>query len=676
MEEKERRNLSDQDNTTSGVNQPTRNRPHCKVLLLDGECVIIPVDKKAKAQVVINELFRHLELKDLQEKEYFSVYYVDAASDCKIFLNPFKQIRKQLPNASGRTVWEFFFGVQFYATQIDMLGDEVTRYLYVLQICRDIKERRINADHSTKLQLVSLLVQANCGDHDPTEHGDGYVDPYVDLIYNQAEIPVGLSNSVIEMHKEKTGFNPSEADNSFFMIAKNLYRFGQQVFPVHDRLGQSGHIGASLVGLFFHKDGKEFMNIEWQDVVTVGYRRKKLRIKYHPKGSNDEKEEVLYLRCTDPSAKLVWRGCVEQHTFFRLERPKPLVDHSIKSWYSFNRKSEFYFSRSRTLYQMQRAERRQPQNFQRSLSLRLSGRSLPDRQSRRNETIRDKEPSPIGLPDRSSNRNETLYKKESSTSMPHIKDGPKQDEPDNRERSLEPERPQSVPLQQKIEEALKEKRSEINLVVDVEPTKPEATTVEMCQPDDDKKSEAEEEPRDDLDDQSLEVKVEHTTTDIDIVIEAEQEPEQLHDTLEFNVLQNQAGEDNDSGEDDEKDEANVEFSAAEKRLSSFVVTLEETDDVDEPELPEAAIAFEGKYRSDSIVTNDLGPVAQYILEKSNPQDGTVTATAVDIEVRTPTPNYDLGTIQEAVEIIKVETASGKEVEIINGHSPTSDNSDI
>ena len=658
--------LSDQDNN---VNSPTRNRPHCKVLLLDGEYVVIPVDKKAKAEVVINELFRHLDIKDMQEKEYFSVYYVDTASDSKIFLNPFKQIRKQLPNASGRTVWELFFGVQFYATEISMLGEEVTRYLYVLQICRDVKERRVNADHSTKLQLVSLLVQANCGDHDPTEHGEGYVDPYIDMIYNQAEIPVGLSNSVIEMHKEKTGFNPSEADSAFFMIAKNLYRFGQQIFPVHDRLGQSGQIGASLVGLFFHKDGKEFMNIEWGDVVTVGYRRKKLRVKYHPKGSNDEREEVLYLRCSDPNAKLVWRGCVEQHTFFRLERPKPLVDQTIKSWYSFNRKSEFYFSRGKTMYQMQRAERKQPQHFQRSLSLRLSGRSLPDRQSDRNKTIRDKEPSPIGLPSRSSSRNETLYKKDSSASLPHVEDQPKPDETDSRERSLELERPQSVPLQQKIEEALKEKRSEINIVVDVEPTN-----------DDDKKSYTEE-PQDD---QSLEVTTEHTTTDIDVIIEVEEEPKKPHETLEFNVLQNQADEDSQSDDDNKNDEANVEFSVSDKRLSSFVVTLEETDDVDDmDDMPEHEITFEGKYRNDSIVPGDLGPVAHYILEKSNPQDGTVTATAVDIEVRTPTPTYDqnrLDIIQEAVENIIHEAVESvqkdSEVEMVNGHSPTSDNSDI
>lgn len=352
--------------THSDSDQPSRDRPHCKVFLLDGQFYTIPVDKKAKGEVVIKKLFRHLELKDLQEKEYFSLYYVDL-SGSKIFLNPHKQIRKQLPNASSRTMWELFFGVQFYATKLGMLVDEMTRYLYVLQICRDIKEKRINADRLMKLQLVSLLVQASCGDHDPKEHKPGYVEPYIDMVYNPAEIPVGLDNSVIEVHKEKTGFKPSEADNAFFMIAKNLYKYGQQIFPVHDRLGQSGQIGASIVGLFFHKDGRQFMSIPWEDVVNVGYRKKKLRIRYHPKGGNDDTEKMLYLYCSEPSAKLVWRGCVEQHTFFRLERPTPLVKNAIKSFHSFHRNSELRFSRGRTLYQMLRSEHKLKPEFQRSL---------------------------------------------------------------------------------------------------------------------------------------------------------------------------------------------------------------------------------------------------------------------------------------------------------------------
>ena len=350
------------------IAQPTRDKPHCKVFLLDGQYHTIPVDKKAKGKVVINELFRYLELKDLQEKEYFSVYYVDL-SGSKIFLNPFKQIRKQIPNASNRTTWNLFFGVQFYATKLNMLADEMTRYLYVLQMCRDIKEKRIHADRLTKLQLVSLLVQANCGDYDPAEHKPGYVEPYIDMIYNPAEIPVGLDSSVTEVHKEKTGFRPCEADNAFFMITKSLYKYGQQIFPVHDRLGQSGQVGASIVGLFFHKNGKEFMNIPWEDVIHIGYHKKKLRIKYHPKGSHVDTEHMLYLYCSEPTSKVVWRGCVEQHAFFRLERPTPLVKNTVKSFHSFNRNSELRFSRGRTLYQMLRSESKRQPEFQRSLPI-------------------------------------------------------------------------------------------------------------------------------------------------------------------------------------------------------------------------------------------------------------------------------------------------------------------
>ena len=341
----------------SNIDKPTRNRPHCRVLLLDGQYHTFPVDKKAKALVAIDELFNHLDLKDLQEKEFFSIYYIDT-SGCRIFLNPFKQIRRQLPNASSRTTWDLYFGVQFYATELRLLADEITAHQYVLQICRDIKEKLIIADHITKLELVSLLVQAYCGDYDPEKHTPGYVDPYIDMIYNQSDIPIGLPNSVSEEHKKKTGLKPNQANDNFFTKAKGIYRFGQQVFVVQDHHGQSLEIGTSLEGLYFHKDGKQFMNIPWKDVITVGHHNKKIRIRYHPKGSSDQ--EMLCLYCSWPNAKLVWRRCVEQHNFFRLSMPTPLV----RSLYSFNRnsRSKLRFSRGRTLYQMLRDERKSKLN--------------------------------------------------------------------------------------------------------------------------------------------------------------------------------------------------------------------------------------------------------------------------------------------------------------------------
>ena len=627
---------------TSDIGKATRSRPHCRVLLLDGEYYIIPVHKKAKAQVVISELFRHLELRDLHEKEYFSVYYVDSTGS-RIYLNPFKQIRKQLPNASNLTTWDLYFGVQFYATELSMLGEEITRYLYVLQMCRDIKEKRLNADRSTKLQLVSLLVQANCGDYDVEEHKPGYVDPYIDMIYNPAEIPIGLPNSVSEVHKEKTGFKPSEADNAFFMIAKSLYKFGQQIFPVCDSLGQSGLIGASILGVYFHKDGREYMNISWQDLITIGYRRRKLRIKYHPKGSDDE--EMLYLLCSEPNSKLVWRGCVEQHTFFRLEKPTPLVSNTAKSYYSFNRNSELRFSQGRTLYQMMRGERKQQQtDFQRSLSLRLTERNrdriedddvflpargshrnttihdkepepigLPARHSARNTTIHDKEPEPIGLPDRSSPRNETLYWKETHVKLESVEPSGSEsdqikskDDTGSREQSLEPDS-----LQLTIEAAWKKKSEE--------------------------HSQETEKTDDDQTDTAITATVEIDHADENKTADDDQQKSQ-NANIEFNVQQDLTTNSKLTVdfETTDPDGANVEFVTANKHNSSFMVTLEETSPSPPPDLSDS-IMLEGKYRSDSIIPTQLDPAMQQFLSK---QDGTVSATAVNVEVYTPTQNHN------------------------------------
>ena len=599
----------------SDIDKPSRDRPHCRVLLLDGVYHTIPVDKKAKAIVVINELFRHLDLKDLQEKEFFSVYYIDT-SGSKIFLNPFKQIRKQLPNISGRTTWDLFFGVQFYATEISMLADEMTRYLYVLQMCRDIKEKRIKADNSTKIQLVGLLVQANCGDYDPEEHKEGYVEPYIDMIYNPADIPFGLRNSVSEVHKEKTGFKPDEADDAFFTIVKSLYKFGQQLFPVRDRLGQSGEVGASLVGLFFHKDGREFMNIPWGDVVTVGYRKKKIRVRYHPKGSNDDVEEMLYLYCTQPHAKLVWRGCVEQHTFFRLERPIPLVKNTVKSYHSFNRNSELRFSTGRTLYQMLRSQRKQQQNFQRSLSLHIKDRNKDNEEI--SITVDLKEPEP----------------KAEKSPTPIPSDEP---EPNNDRKSIE-----SETLQRKIEDALKKMSEEQLHTTDDDPQtgleSVDASTiaVEINHSDGNENKSGGEEEHQEEQEEKEDTDVESSTP---TVVECQGN---LSLGLQMHVEITKSNTD--------LTDVDVEFSSADKNNSSFMVTLEETTPSPPPADVPNGFVIEGKVRSDSILTNDLGPAAHYLLEKANMDDGTVTATAVDIEVRTPSPTNN----ETNVELIEQE----------------------
>ena len=665
-EEARREERSVSASVTSDIGQPTRSRPHCKVLLLDGEYYIIPVHKKAKAQVVISELFRHLELRDLHEKEYFSVYYVDSTGS-RIYLNPFEQIRKQLPNASNLTTWELSFGVQFYATELSMLGEEITRYLYVLQMCRDIKEKRLNADHSTKLQLVSLLVQANCGDYDAEEHKPGYVEPYIDMIYNPAEIPIGLPNSVSEVHKEKTGFKPSEADNAFFMITKSLYKFGQQIFPVCDSLGQTGLIGASILGLYFHKDGREYMNIPWQNLITIGYRRRKLRIKYHPKGSDDD--VMLYLLCSEPNSKLVWRGCVEQHTFFRLEKPMPLVSSTAKSYYSFNRNSELRFSQGRTLYQMMRGEHKQQQaDFQRSLSLRLTERNrdriedddvflpargshrnttihdkepepigLPDRHSPRNTTIHDREPEPIGLPDRSSERNETLYRKETHTKCESVEpfdsesdQAKSKDDTGSREQSLEPDS-----LQLTIEAALKKKSEEHS--EETEKTNADQTDTTI----------------------TATIEINHTDENKAADIDAQQYSQNAN--VEFNVQQDLTTNSKLTVdiETTDPDEANVEFVTADKRNSKFMVMLEETSPSPPPDLSDS-IMLEGKYRSDSIIPTQLDPAMQQFLAKQN---GTISATAVNVEVYTPTQNRD------ECKVNHIETITEDDMEVtINTHS--------
>ena len=63
----------------------------------------------------------------------------------------------------------------------------------------------------------------------------------------------------------------------------------------------------------------------------------------------------------------------------------------------------------------------------------------------------------------------------------------------------------------------------------------------------------------------------------------------------------------------------------------------------------------------------MGPAAQYLLERSNTKDGTVTATTVNVEVRTPTPTYEAELLEQEMKKTKHFKTSDTEVTIQTEH---------
>ena len=208
------------------------------------------------------------------------------------------------------------------------------------------------------------------------------------------------------------------------------------------------------------------------------------------------------------------------------------------------------------------------------------------------------------------------------------------DDTDGQKQSPEPDS-----LQLTIEAALKKKNEE-HLNVEIERTDPDQTDTTIT---------------------SI-VEINHTTEESKD--DAEDRKKQ-NMSVEFDCQQNLTTNSHLMVDVETTDEANVEFSTADKHNSSFMVTLEETSPSPPPELTDT-IKLEGRYRNDSIIPNNLGPAAQYLLEKTK-QDETVSATAINVEVYTPTSNPDEAraeiTEYEMNKVTHVETSSGNDIEV-------------
>ena len=107
------------------------------------------------------------------------------------------------------------------------------RYYYCLQVCQDIRERRIIPNKEVNLELMALLIQSSAGDYDPLEHKPGYTEEFTKFLYetNESLVCVYLSRNIsLSVWASLKYFALSwRKSNCQFLIAKDLWT----IFPPH-----------------------------------------------------------------------------------------------------------------------------------------------------------------------------------------------------------------------------------------------------------------------------------------------------------------------------------------------------------------------------------------------------------------------------------------------------------
>ncbi|CAI9532269.1 unnamed protein product [Staurois parvus] len=129
----------------------------CRVSLLDGSDVSVDLPKKAKGQALFDQIMYHL---DLIEMDYFGLQFMDSAQ-VPHWLDHTKSIKKQV--AIGPP-YCLHLRVKFYSSEPNNLREELTRYLFVLQLKQDVLSGKLECPFDTAVQLAAYTLQGEMGE--------------------------------------------------------------------------------------------------------------------------------------------------------------------------------------------------------------------------------------------------------------------------------------------------------------------------------------------------------------------------------------------------------------------------------------------------------------------------------------------------------------------------------
>ncbi|KAM9084827.1 FERM, ARHGEF and pleckstrin domain-containing protein 2 isoform 5-T10 [Megaptera novaeangliae] len=302
-------------------------RTPVRVQLLDDSVEVFGVEPKCDGQVLLTQVWKRL---NLIECDYFGLEFQNVQS-CWIWLEPMKPIVRQVRRPKTTVLR---LAVKFFPADPGQLQEEYTRYLFALQLKRDLLEERLTCTDTTAALLASHLLQAEIGDYEEAldrEHLRAH-----EYLPGQER----ALERILELHREHVGQTPAESDFQVLEIARKLEMYGIRFHTASDREGAKINLAVSHMGVLVFQSSTKINTFNWSRLRKLSFKRKRFLIKLHPEVHGPYQDTLEFVLGSRDACKNFWKTCVEYHTFFRLsDQPKPRARGAL-----FSRGSSFRYS--------------------------------------------------------------------------------------------------------------------------------------------------------------------------------------------------------------------------------------------------------------------------------------------------------------------------------------------
>ncbi|CAL9698725.1 unnamed protein product [Knipowitschia caucasica] len=308
--------------------QPPGRLVPIRVQLLDDTQEVFQVSQRSTGKYLLDLISVHL---NLTEGDYFGLEYQDHRK-MMVWLDLLKPTLKQIRRPKN-TILRFV--VKFFPPDHTQLLEELTRYLFALQVKRDLACGHLVCNDTSSALMVSHIIQSEIGDFDETQS-------WQHLLHNKY-LPDqdAIRDKIMDCHRKHAGQTPAESDYQLLEIARRLEMYGIRLHPAKDREGTKLSLSVAHTGVLVFQGYLKINSFNWARIRKLSFKRKRFLIKLRAEPAQNAHHDTLeFAMASRDCCKIFWKICVEYHAFFRLfEEPKPKPKPIL-----FTRGSSFRFS--------------------------------------------------------------------------------------------------------------------------------------------------------------------------------------------------------------------------------------------------------------------------------------------------------------------------------------------